>query len=178
MIILVRVRDVKGRCRIPGYDKNWFEARSVEYGVQNKRPGNSSSTDASRGLADLQALQITKVVDQSTSDLMFQGMKGEAIASVEIQMVETAKNGAANYPFLMLRFEDTFVVDWKLNLSSTATTETVSFEYEKVAIEYHRTSDGLTYERVGNKGWDASLEGSNNQLGAPWDYTFKQRGDK
>lgn len=178
MIILVRIRDIPGRCRLPGYEVGWFEADSVDYGVENTRPSQAGEDGGVRGLAKFQVLKITKIVDTSSCDLMFKSAQGQPINSVEIQVVETAKGGLANFPYLLMRFQDVFLSNWSLNLDGSKSTETVTLEYHKVAMEYHRTSDGVNYHREATRGWDVKLEDTNGQLGAPWDYTFKLRGDK
>ena len=176
MIILVRVRNViQARCRLPGYEKGWFEVDSVDYGVSNTRPG-ADRPDNARGLASLNELVISKSADGATPELMFQCCQGAPNFSVEIQMVETAKGGKANFPFLMLRFEDTFASQWSLGLTTSGTTETVNFDYKRLAIVYYRTKDGFDYERVGPKGWDTSLDVDGNP-GTSWPYAFKARGD-
>jgi len=176
MIILVRVRNVlQARCRLPGYEKGWFEVDSVNYGVSNSRPGTDSKSKA-RGLASLNELTISKTADGATPELMFECCQGVTNHSVEVQMVETAKGGKANFPFLMLRFEDTFVSQWTLGLSTAGTTETVDFDYKRLAIVYYRTKDGFDYESVGVKGWDTSIS-VEGVPGTSWSYNFKPRGD-
>ncbi len=177
MIILVRVRDIPGRCRIPGYEVGWFEVDEVSYGVDNERPSTTKDKDESIGHAEFQTLEINKTLDNSTCDLMFRAMEGVEIPSIEIQMVETAKGGIANFPFLLLRFEEVFLAHWDLRLQVEEVTEKAQFDYRKVAIEYHSTKDGKSYKREATRGWDITKV-TNGKLGASWDYQFKLRGDR
>ena len=178
MIILVRVYDVPGRCRIPGYEKGWFEVDDVKYGVDNQRPTTPKKGEVGLGRVEFDKLVINKSLDNATSDLMFLGMKGAPIPSIEIQMVETAKGGVANFPFLLLRFEDVFLTSWSLDLKINEVTEVVEFDYMKVALEYHSTKDGITYKREATRGWDLTTTNTAQQPGKHWDYTFKLRGDR
>lgn len=178
MIILVRVRDIPGRCRIPGYEVGWFEVDDVKYGLANSRPTTPSENEVGLGRATLNQLEIKKSLDNATCDLMFRGMQGVVIPSIEIQMVETAKGGVANFPFLLLRFENVFLVSWELHLETDVVTENVHFDYMKVAIEYHSTKDGMTYKREATRGWDLTKKNAKGQPGDSWDYQFKLRGDR
>ena len=178
MIILVRVRDIPGRCRIPGYEVGWFEVDDVKYGVDNQRPTTPSEDEVGLGRAAFDKLTIKKALDNATCDLMFRAMQGVAIPSIEVQMVETAKGGIANFPFLLLRFEDVFLVKWSLDLKTNEMTEDVEFDYMKVAIEYHSTKDGKTYKREATRGWDLTKKNASGQPGDNWDYQFKLRGDR
>lgn len=180
MLILVRIRTVRqARCRIPGYEKGWFEAEHVKYGIKNERPGASEGggSNKHRGLASFSSLEIVKQADGATPESMIEVCKGQPIPSVEIQMVGTAKGGRANFPFLMLRFEDTYLADWDLDIELTRIKETLKFDYRKVAITYFRTYDGYEYENCGEFGWDISVLGGDQQPGGTWHYTFKKRGD-
>jgi type VI protein secretion system component Hcp len=176
LIILVRVRDIPGRCRIPGYEVGWFEVDDVKYGVDNKRPSDDKKEEE-QGRAAFRKLEISKSLDNATPDLMFRAMQGVVIPSVEIQMVETAKGGVANFPFLMLRFEQVFLSNWELNLQIEKVVEELEFDYMKVAIQYHSTKDGINYKREATRGWDLTVYDSKKQ-GVSWEYPFKLRGDR
>lgn len=93
-------------------------------------------------------------------------------------MVETAKGGVANFPFLMLRYQDVFLSKWTLKLEIGQVTEEVEFDYMKVAIEYHSTKDGKSYVRESTRGWDLTVRNTNAPPGGSWDYKFKARGDR
>src|SRR6056297_1054391 len=96
-MILVRVRDVSGHCKIPGYDKGWFIVDSVDFGLSNKRQaasvGNDSDASDAAGLgrAEFKTLKIGKRIDPASCDLMFSGMRGETVPSVEIHVIENAQ---------------------------------------------------------------------------------------
>lgn len=183
MIILVRVRDTNGRCRIPGYEVGWFEADEVKYGLSNSRSvadGDASidnDEEDGSGAVQPQNLEIKKVLDSASCDLMFHGMRGLVIPSIEVQMVETAKGGAANFPFLLLRFEQVLLTKWSLNLRVEGATEDAEFDYLKLAMEYYSTRDGIEYKREATRGWDLT-EHADGRRGKAWDYRFKLRGDR
>lgn len=180
MIILVRVRDTLGRCRIPGYQTGWFEADEVKYGLDNSRSLVEEDFDdeaEGSGTVTPQKLEIKKALDSASCDLMFHGMRGQVIPSIEIQMVETAKGGVANFPFLLLRFEKVLLTKWSLNLRVEEATEDAEFDYLKVAMEYHSTSDGIDYNREATRGWDLTAQADGHR-GKAWDYRFKLRGDR
>lgn len=183
MIILVRVRDTLGRCRIPGYEVGWFEADQVTYGVESSRSlvdelsAIDDEEEVGSGDVTPQKLVISKALDSASCDLMFHGMRGAVLPSIEVQMVETAKGGVANFPFLLLRFEQVLLTKWNVNLQVEQATEDAEFDYLRVAMQYHSTRDGIDYKREATRGWDLTKE-TDGRRGGSWDYAFKLRGDR
>ncbi len=159
-MILVQIQGVPGDVKIPGYDKDkWFVAESFGFGAGKSVEASESSKDIEIGKKDEQELSIEKTVDAATVYLMYLSMKGRSgsdsgFFSVDIHLIEPIDGGKIA-PFLKIRIENAMIKQWDINASADdRPTESLRIWFNKSAMKYRSTEDGIHFCTHGPLGWD------------------------
>ena len=161
-MIVVQIQGVPGDVQIPGYDKEkWFVAESISFGVGKSIQTSDSSKDIEIGKKEEQELSIEKSVDAATVYLMHLAMKGRSgstesgFFSVDIHMIQASTDGGAVTAFLKIRIENAMVKEWDIDASGDERpTESLRIWFNKAAMKYRTTHDGVTFNTHGPLGWD------------------------
>jgi type VI secretion system secreted protein Hcp len=85
------------------------------------------------GKVDLANLSVMKYMDKASAPLFKALVSGTHIPTGVLSAVKT---GAGGKPFLKLSFEELFVTSQQVSASSEIPSESVSFSYNKIKIEY------------------------------------------
>ena len=160
-MIVVQIQGVPGDVKIPGYDKEkWFVAESFGFGVGKSIQASDSGKDIEIGKKDEQELSIDKSVDSATVYLMYLAMKGRSgsesgFFSVDIHLIQASTDGGALAAYLKIRIENAMLKQWDINASNDdRPTESLKIWFNKSAMKYRSTQDGVTFSTHGPLGWD------------------------
>jgi type VI secretion system secreted protein Hcp len=160
-VIVVQIQGVPGDVKIPGYDREkWFVAESFGFGVGKSVQASESSKDIEIGKKEEQELSIEKSVDSATVYLMYLAMKGRSgsesgFFSVDIHLIQASTDGGALAAFLKIRIENAMITHWDINASNDdRPTESLRIWFNKSAMKYRSTQDGVTFSTHGPLGWD------------------------
>ena len=161
-MIVVQIQGVPGDVKIPGYDKEkWFVAQEISFGVGKSIQASDSSKDIEIGKKEEQELTIEKSVDSATVYLMYLAMKGRSGAtesgffSVDIHLIQASTDGGPVTAFLKIRIENAMIKEWDISASDDdRPTESLRIWFNKAAMKYRSTHDGVTFSTHGPLGWD------------------------
>ncbi len=160
-MIVVQIQGVPGDVKIPGYDREkWFVAESFGFGVGKSVQASDSSKDIEIGKKDEQELTIEKSVDSATVYLMYLAMKGRSgsetgFFSVDIHLIQASTDGGALAAFLKIRIENAMIKQWDISANDdNRPTESLRIWFNKSAMKYRSTQDGVTFSTHGPLGWD------------------------
>lgn len=161
-MIVVQIQGVPGDVKIPGYDKDkWFVAESIGFGVGKSIQASDSGKDIEIGKKEEQELTIDKSVDAATVYLMYLAMKGRSgstesgFFSVDIHLIQASTDAGAVSAFLKIRIENAMIKEWDVSASGDdRPTESLRIWFNKAAMKYRTTHDGVTFSTHGPLGWD------------------------
>ena len=161
-MIVVQIQGVPGDVKIPGYDKEkWFVAEEISFGVGKSVQTADSGKDIEIGKKEEQELSIEKSVDSATVYLMYLAMKGRSGAtesgffSVDIHMIQASTDGGPVTAFLKIRIENAMIKEWNISASEDdRPTESLRIWFNKAAMKYRSSYDGVTFSTHGPLGWD------------------------
>jgi type VI secretion system secreted protein Hcp len=108
------------------------------------------------GKADLSDLSIMKFLDKASAPLFKALVSG---THIKTGVLEAVKAGGDGKPFLKLSFDELFVTSQQHSASSEVPSESVSFSYNKIKVEYSTQNEqgiltatgAVTYELKLNK---------------------------
>ena len=108
------------------------------------------------GKADLSDLSIMKYLDKASAPIFKALVSG---THIKTGVLEAVKAGGDGKPFLKLSFDELFVTSQQHSASSEVPSESVSFSYNKIKVEYSTQNEqgiltatgAVTYELKLNK---------------------------
>lgn len=160
-MIVIQIQGVPGDVKIPGYDKDkWFVADSFSFGVGKSIEATDSSKDIEIGKKEEQELSIEKSVDSATVYLMYLAMKGRSGAesgffTVDIHLIEARTDGKPIVAYMKIRIENAMIKQWDISGSNDdRPTESLRIWFNKSAMKYRSTQDGVVFNTHGPLGWD------------------------
>ena len=161
-MIVVQIQGVPGDVQIPGYDKEkWFVAESISFGVGKSIQVADSTKDIEVGKKEEQELSIEKSVDAATVYLMYLAMKGRSGSTesgfffVDIHLIQASTDGGPVTAFLKIRIENAMIKEWDIDASGDdRPTESLRIWFNKAAMKYRTSEDGVTFNTHGPLGWD------------------------
>jgi len=106
------------------------------------------------GKVSLSELSVMKYMDKATPRLFKALCSGEHIKTGVLSAV---KAGAAGKPFLKLSIEELFVSNYQVSGSSEIPTESVSFSYNKIKIEYSTQNEQGILTAIGAVTYDLKV---------------------
>ncbi|TLX69458.1 MAG: type VI secretion system tube protein Hcp [Thaumarchaeota archaeon] len=130
-----------------------IDVLSYSWGVSNT-VGSSSTGGAGAGKASFDVFTFTHKVDKASPLLFVHAAKGEHIKDVTFT---ARKAGGDPFEFLTIKLSDVIVSSVKQGSNGEYPTESVSFNYGKIEIEYKtQNSDGTSGSPILG-GWDLTL---------------------
>lgn len=103
------------------------------------------------GKADLADLHIMKYYDKASSHLFKTLVAGTHIKTGVLSAIKAGANGK---PYLKVSFEELFVTSLQQSASNEVPTESVSFSYNKIKIEYSVQNEQGILTAVGAVNYD------------------------
>ena len=119
-------------------------------GTQTSSIG-SHTGGSGAGKVELANFSITKYVDKASTPLFKSLVTGGHIATGVFSGV---KSGADGKPYLKLSFEELFVTSIHVSATSEIPTESVSFSYSTIKIEYATQDAKGNQNQTGSYKWD------------------------
>ena len=90
------------------------------------------------GKVDLSDLSVMKYLDKATAPLFKSLCQGTHISK---GLLSAVKTGAANKPFLKITLQQVFVTSQQVSASTEIPTESVSFSFNEIKVEYSTQND-------------------------------------
>ena len=135
--------------------KDWIQLMSFSWGA-SQVPSVAGTGGSGAGKADLSDFSVMKYFDKASTPLFKSLTTG---THVKTGTLEAVKSGGAGKPFLKVDFQELFVTSHQLSASSEIPTESVSFSYNHIKVEYKlqgedgtlKTGAQCEYDVKGNK---------------------------
>ncbi len=103
------------------------------------------------GKVSLDEFTITKYYDSSSPEIFKSMLLGTHVTTGVLSAV---KSGSAGKPFLTLNFTELFVTSQKINASTEIPTETISFSYNTIKVDYSKQNEQGNLTSVGAVSYD------------------------
>lgn len=158
-MILVRIDNVPGDCKIVGFEK-YFVAESFGFGVERKLAdsGKAGTADINIGVGELQECTISKSMDAASAMLAKKAISGSSCNTADIKFVEaiTLDSGDMyNIVYMAFMLDNVFIKSWSTSGDGDdRPTEDVAIWYNKIAFCYFTTKDGKEFNFAGDVRWD------------------------
>jgi type VI secretion system secreted protein Hcp len=150
------VEGVQGEATATGF-KDKIEIYSFSWGASNPTTVSSGATGLSAGKVSLSGFNIMKKTEKSSPTLFAACCNGKHFDKATVTMRKAAGE-AGQKPFLIYTFTDVMVesIQWSGSTGGDDTpTESVSFAYAKVEIEYQQQdSKGGSVGKPVKASWD------------------------
>jgi type VI secretion system secreted protein Hcp len=135
--------------------KNEIQLLSFSWGG-HQTTSVSGTGGSGAGRVDLADFSIMKHLDKATTPIFKALISGTHIKTGNLAAV---KAGAGGKPFLKIDFKELFVTSHQISASSEIPTESVSFSYNEIKVEYSQqneqgvvtTTGAVTYNLAENK---------------------------
>ena len=146
--------DIKGESKDEKH-KDQIQLMSFSWGG-SQATTVSGSGGSGAGKADLSDFSIMKYCDKATTPTFKALVQGTHIKTGTVTAV---KSGAGGKPFLKIDFQELYVTSQQFSASSEIPSESVSFSYNQIKIEYSTqneqgivtTTGAVTYNTKQNK---------------------------
>jgi type VI secretion system secreted protein Hcp len=112
--------------------KDWIQIMSWSWGA-SQVTSVAGTGGSGAGKADLSDFSIMKFLDKASTPLFKSLTTGGHIKTGTMEAVKSGGNGK---PFLKVDFQELFVTSQQLSGSSEIPTESVSFSYNQIKVEY------------------------------------------
>lgn len=133
-------------------DQHKNEIQVLSYSWGGSQVTSVAGTGGSgAGKANLADLAIMKYMDKSTPKVFEALVKG---THIKTGVVSAIKAGGGGKPFLKLSFEELFVTSYQVSASSEVPTESLSFSYNKIKIEYFTQNEQGVLSAAGVVSYD------------------------
>jgi type VI secretion system secreted protein Hcp len=103
------------------------------------------------GKVSLDEFSITKYYDAASPEIFKAMLLGSHITSGTLSAVKSGANGKA---FLTISFTELFVTSQRISASSEIPTETVSFSYNTIKVDYSKQNEQGNLTSVGPVSYD------------------------
>ena len=113
--------------------KDQINILSFSWGGSQVSSAGTRTAGSGAGKVELADFSITKHYDKSSPQLFKSLVSGTHSATAVLSAV---KAGAGSKPFLKLSFEELFVTSLHVSAADELPTESVSFSYKQIKIEY------------------------------------------
>jgi type VI secretion system secreted protein Hcp len=117
--------------------KDWIQLLSFSWGG-SQITSVAGTGGSGAGKVDLADFSIMKHLDKSSTPFFKALTGGSHIKTGNLEAVKAGANGKA---FLKVDFKELFVTSQQLSASSEVPTESVSFSYNEIKIEYSTQND-------------------------------------
>jgi type VI secretion system secreted protein Hcp len=112
--------------------KDWIQVLSWSWGA-SQVTSVAGTGGSGAGKADMADFNVMKFLDKASTPLLKSLTSGTHIKTGSLEAV---KSGGAGKPFLKVDFQELFVTSQQLSASSEIPSESVSFSYNQIKVEY------------------------------------------
>jgi type VI secretion system secreted protein Hcp len=148
--------DVNGEATATGYEQ-WIEIYSFSWGASNPTTVGSGSSGLSAGKVSISSFNVMKKTETSSPSLFAACTAGQHYATAEVDMRKATGTSGQQQVFLKYTFTDVMVesVQWSGSTGGDDTpTESVSFAFGKVQVDYFKQADDGSMANAGSASWD------------------------
>jgi len=135
--VYLKLDNIEGEAVRKGFEKQ-IDILSYSWGG-SQHTSVSGTGGSGAGRADLSDLSIMKMLDKSSSKIFKAMISGTHIPNGVLSSVKAGTD--VTKPFLTLTFQEMFVTSHQISASSEHPTESVSFSYNNIAVEYFQQDD-------------------------------------
>jgi type VI secretion system secreted protein Hcp len=126
--------------------KDWIQILSWSWGA-SQVTSVAGTGGSGAGKADLSDFSIMKFLDKASTPLFKSLTTGGHIKTGTMEAVKSGGNGK---PFLKVDFQELFVTSQQLSASSEIPTESISFSYNQIKVEYSTQDEKGTITTAGS----------------------------
>ena len=150
--MLLQIDGIDGESQVEG-KSGWTDILSYSLGASN--PSSvASGAGSGAGRVSISSLNVQKVIDKATPILFLKCCNGTHFKNAKLVVREAG--GDKQLEYLIMKFEQVFVdsVSWGAASGGGKPSESVSFSFAKIEIEYYpQKADGSLDSKV-PAGWD------------------------
>lgn len=131
-------------------------------------PPASNRSNVKESDKDFSSINVGKMVDGVTADLMSFAMQDRKVTKADESKMRKAdihclhsvmeksdKPERFIFPYLLITLEDVLIKGWRISAQGDdRPSETFEIYFDKAAIRYYRTKDGMTWNSSNVCGWD------------------------
>lgn len=150
--------DVKGESLAKGME-DWIEVFSFSWGASNPTTVGTTSGGLSAGKAALSSFNVMKKQETSSTNLFARCCAGQHYDKAVVEMRKASGLDGGQKTFMKYTFEHVFVesIQWSGSTGGDDTpTESVSFAFAKVSMEYSKQDMKGNMSSAGNASWDVT----------------------
>ncbi len=130
--------------------KNQIQVLSFSWGA-SQVTSVSGSGGSGAGKADLSDFSIMKNYDKASPLLFKSILEGTHIATGTLSAV---KSGAKGKPYLKIDFQEIFITSQQISASSEIPTESISFSYNQIKVDYQAQDEKGNLQSTGAVTWN------------------------
>jgi type VI secretion system secreted protein Hcp len=149
--------DLKGEATQKDYEGQ-IEIYSFSWGASNPTTVSSGQAGLSAGKVSISSFNVMKNADASSAALFAAACAGQHFGGALVTLLKATGTSGEQAPFWTYTFTDVMVesVQWSGSAGgSDVPTESVSFAFAKVAIEYFKQDDATgAMASAGSASWD------------------------
>jgi type VI secretion system secreted protein Hcp len=134
--------------------KNTIEVQSYSFGASQTAHVQGGGLAA--GKATLGDLSIMKLFDKSSPKLFGALTTGTHIPNILLSLRKGGGGKSGGYVYLTYKLENAIVTGTHVSGGSETPTESYSFAYQKVTVEYFLQGSTGSVTSTGSVGWDAA----------------------
>jgi type VI secretion system secreted protein Hcp len=153
----LKLDNVEGETTAKGYEKQ-IEIYSFSWGASNPTTVSPGKDGLSSGRVSISSFNIMKKTEKSSSKLFQACCRGDHFPTALVHLRKATGEGGQK-PFLTYKFTDVMVesIQWSGSSGGDDTpTESVSFAFAKVEVEYFMQDDKGALKTAGQASWDAT----------------------
>ncbi|BAH40914.1 MAG TPA: Hcp1 family type VI secretion system effector [Gemmatimonas aurantiaca] len=151
----LKLAGIDGESTAKGFEKQ-MEIYSFSWGASNPTTIGSGSTGISAGKVSVSSFNVMKKTETASAKVFAACATGKHIATAEV-VLRKAGGDAGQNPFLKYKFTDVMVesIQWSGSSGGDDTpTESLSFAFGKVEIEYLKQEKDGKLTVAGQASWD------------------------
>ena len=162
-MILIKIEGILGDCQIPGFNgansTEYFTAESFGFGVERELADSAKggTADINLGIGELQECTISKSMDRASAYLLKKAISGSSCKTADIKFVQAITKGSEQYNIVYLhyRLDNVFIKSWSTSGDADdRPTEDVAIWYNKIAVAYFTSEDGIEFKGPHLCDWD------------------------
>lgn len=147
----LKVKDVTGQSKSKA---GHIDVDAFSFGVsQNVHPG-SQGEDKHSGKADFQCVNISKVVDKTSTDFFVNCAKGHVHDNIKLTYEKPTKGGKQE-EYFYIELTNAVIANISFSGSSEHPSESISFSFDKVKMGYKQEKPDGSLDGWVEKGYDA-----------------------
>lgn len=150
--IFLDIDGMPGEAQAKSFE-NKIEVFSFSFGASNPS-GVATGTGSGAGKVDISSVSIQKQLDKASANLFLACCKGTHVAKGKMTVREAAGDDPLAY--FIVDFTELFVdsISWGGAAGGGKPSESVSFSFKTIKMEYYQQDETGKGNKVGNGGWD------------------------